>query len=159
DRIVSGPCRALAHRPLRHRASNGCREHAPHHPCDVTASRPRSPDRPGAGRRRAGRLAPTPETRGLGRGRRGATWSQVWRRRRPSATARVHGGRMSRSVVLTFLLTASLARADEIAPSGLGSRTVRFTYQAKVTAPDGANALDLWLPLPREDDQSILDLR
>ena len=54
---------------------------------------------------------------------------------------------------------AGRARADEIPHAALGPRTVRIAYQAKVAAPDGAGDVELWLPLPREDDQSVLDLR
>lgn len=64
-----------------------------------------------------------------------------------------------RPLFALILLAASGATADEIAPSALGPRTVRFTYEARVTAPEGAHVLELWLPLPREDDQSVMDVK
>ena len=58
-----------------------------------------------------------------------------------------------------MLLLPRLTLADDLAPTALASRAVRFTYEAKVAAPEGAGALEVWLPLPRGDDQRILDLR
>jgi transglutaminase-like putative cysteine protease len=49
--------------------------------------------------------------------------------------------------------------ADPIGPGALGPRTVRFTYEAKVAVPPDAKEVELWLPLPREEDQQVLDLR
>src|SRR3989454_1380074 len=60
------------------------------------------------------------------------------------------------------LLTATgvaAARADDaITPAALGPRVVRLTYEARVTPPDGARVLELWLPLPREEDQAVMEL-
>ena len=66
---------------------------------------------------------------------------------------------MQRYFLIALLFGASVASADELGPAALGPRTVRFTYEARIAAPDGAHLLELWLPLPREDDQSVLDLR
>jgi len=51
------------------------------------------------------------------------------------------------------VLAVTHAAADDIKPAALGSRTVRFTYEARVTPPAGTRVLEMWLPLPREDDQ------
>jgi hypothetical protein len=64
-----------------------------------------------------------------------------------------------RTVTLLLLLGALPAAADEITRAALGPRTVRLTYAAKVMPPDGAHVVELWLPLPREEDQTIRDLR
>src|SRR5438105_3422312 len=61
-------------------------------------------------------------------------------------------------LVLILLATAPV-RAEPIPPAALGARTVRFTYEARVTPPDGARDVEVWLPLPREDDQRVLDVR
>ena len=66
---------------------------------------------------------------------------------------------MQRHILFALLLVAPLASADELSPAALGPRTVRFTYEARGTAPSGTRTLELWLPLPREDDQAVLDLR
>ena len=65
--------------------------------------------------------------------------------------------RLVPSVVLS-VLAASAAAADSIGPDSLGPRTVRLTYEARVTPPEGANAVEVWLPLPREEDQTVLEL-
>src|SRR4051794_38181763 len=57
------------------------------------------------------------------------------------------------------LIAVAIATADPIPPSALGPRTTRFTYEAHVTAPPGTRLLELWLPLPREDDQEVLELQ
>src|SRR5436190_20750603 len=67
------------------------------------------------------------------------------------------GGSMMRST-LVLTLFAAVAAAEEIPLSALGPRPARFTYEARVTAPPGARVLELWLPLPREDDQAIMEL-
>ncbi len=52
-----------------------------------------------------------------------------------------------------------LTHADGgIPPSALGSRIIRYTYEARVSAPPGAQTLEVWLPVPREDDQEVLAL-
>src|SRR5690349_18225083 len=64
-----------------------------------------------------------------------------------------------RHVLLFLLLVASPVVADEIPRSALGARAVRFTYTASFSAPAESEVVELWLPLPREDDQVIRDLR
>src|SRR5262245_29574556 len=67
---------------------------------------------------------------------------------------------MRRAATLVLLaLTATAAAAEPITPAQLGSRTVRFTYEMRVTTPPGTKLLEAWLPLPREEDQSVLDVR
>ena len=56
-------------------------------------------------------------------------------------------------------LAGTPAAADEIAPAALGPRSIRFTYEARVTPPAGTRVLEVWMPLPREDDQRILDVK
>ena len=48
--------------------------------------------------------------------------------------------------------------SQPLAPSDLGSRTVSFVYEAHASAPPGTKVLELWMPLPREDDQTLLAL-
>src|SRR5437660_9988790 len=64
------------------------------------------------------------------------------------------------AVVLLTTTGVAAARADDaITPAALGPRVVRLTYEARVTPPDGTRVLELWLPLPREEDQAGLALR
>jgi len=53
-------------------------------------------------------------------------------------------------------LAWSSARAEEIPRSALGPRTVGYTYEVTVTVPPGAKLAEVAVPLPREDDQTIL---
>ncbi len=69
---------------------------------------------------------------------------------------------MLKHLLAVALLVAGVTavRADDtLTPAVLGPRTVRFTYTARVTPPEGARLLELWLPLPREEDQAVLALR
>src|SRR5678816_2570397 len=66
---------------------------------------------------------------------------------------------MQRLASLMLLAAATTAAGDPIATSQLAPRTVRFTYEARVTVPAGTELLEVWLPLPREEDQSVLDVR
>jgi transglutaminase-like putative cysteine protease len=66
---------------------------------------------------------------------------------------------MRRTIALLAAAAALTAAADEIAPSALGPRTARYVYEARANVPEGARVVELWLPLPREEDQSILDLK
>jgi transglutaminase-like putative cysteine protease len=59
---------------------------------------------------------------------------------------------------ILLLIGATAFAADPLGPAALGSRTVRLTYEARVKVPDGASTVELWLPLPREEDQSVLAL-
>jgi transglutaminase-like putative cysteine protease len=64
------------------------------------------------------------------------------------------------TIVVASVLAASAASGgDPIPRAALGARTVRYTYEARVTPPAGTKALDVWMPLPREEDQSVLDLK
>src|SRR5947199_9548718 len=64
------------------------------------------------------------------------------------------------AVVLLTTTGVPAARADDaITPAALGPRVVRLTYEARATPPDGTRVLELWLPLPREEDQAVLALR
>src|SRR5262245_53503786 len=66
---------------------------------------------------------------------------------------------MLRSLVYTLLvLGGAPARGEVIPRTALGPRTVRFTYEAHVTPPADARVLELWLPVPHEDDQEVLEL-
>src|SRR5262249_53240189 len=62
-------------------------------------------------------------------------------------------------VVGLLSLLGTSAFSEELPRAALGSRAVRFSYEAKVTPPDGAAVVELWLPLPRDEDQVVLDLR
>src|SRR5262249_15844074 len=61
--------------------------------------------------------------------------------------------------VVLAVAAAAVRTDDTIAPAELGPRTVRLTYEARVTPPEETHVLELWLPLPREDDQAVLELR
>src|SRR3989442_14163019 len=61
------------------------------------------------------------------------------------------------AVVLCSIAAAARAE-DVITSAALGPRTVRLTYEARVTPPDGTRVLELWLPLPREEDQAVMEL-
>jgi transglutaminase-like putative cysteine protease len=63
------------------------------------------------------------------------------------------------AVVLLAAGAAAVRAEDAITPAALGPRAVRLTYEARVTPPEGTRALELWLPLPREEDQAVLALR
>jgi transglutaminase-like putative cysteine protease len=65
--------------------------------------------------------------------------------------------RMGLVVVLSLTGLCALA-GDEISREALGARTVRFTYEARYTPAAGAEVVELWLPLPREEDQGVRDL-
>src|SRR5438477_3184558 len=78
----------------------------------------------------------------------------------PSGTTYTRREPMTHLVSLALILLAtSPVAADPIPPAALGPRTLRFTYEARITPPDGAHEIELWLPLPREDDQRVLDVR
>ena len=61
--------------------------------------------------------------------------------------------------VVLAVAAAAVGAGDAVAPTALGPRTVRLTYEARVTPPEETHVLELWLPLPREDDQAVLELR
>src|SRR5437762_1681348 len=63
-----------------------------------------------------------------------------------------------RVALLTALLVLPASGGDRIEPAALGARTARFTYEARVAPPQGAEVVELWLPLPRDEDQRVLDL-
>jgi len=67
---------------------------------------------------------------------------------------------MRRSLPCLLALIAVAARADDqIPPAALGPRVVRFTYEARVPAPADAKVLEVWLPVPREEDQAVLEIK
>jgi transglutaminase-like putative cysteine protease len=66
---------------------------------------------------------------------------------------------LGRLVAAVIVLAGARAGADELTRGALGPRTVRFTYEARFAPPAGAGVVEVWLPLPREDDQTIRDLR
>jgi len=64
---------------------------------------------------------------------------------------------MQRFVTAAAGLLAMGAAAASSPPS-LGDRTVTFTYEASLRAPDGATRIDLWVPIPHEADQIVESL-
>jgi transglutaminase-like putative cysteine protease len=68
-------------------------------------------------------------------------------------------GRRALQVIGTVALLAAAAGAEEIPRSALGPRTVAFTYEATLEPPPGAKLVELWLPLPRDEDQTVRELR
>jgi transglutaminase-like putative cysteine protease len=63
------------------------------------------------------------------------------------------------AVVLLAAGATAIRAEDAIPPAALGPRTVRLTYEARVKPADGTRVLELWLPLPREEDQAVLEMR
>lgn len=64
---------------------------------------------------------------------------------------------MRAALVLTCCLLAGVAAA-QLGPEALGDRTVAFTYEGSVRAPDGADLVELWMPIPHAADQEVLAL-
>src|SRR3989454_2841495 len=64
----------------------------------------------------------------------------------------------SLALVLSAFATTALG-ADAIGRDALGSRTVRLAYEARVTPPPGTERVELWLPLPREENQAVRELK
>ena len=68
------------------------------------------------------------------------------------------------SLALALLAaTAPSGQAAEQSPAvlaagDLGARTVSYVYEAHATPPPGTKVLELWMPLPREEDQTLLAL-
>jgi len=62
------------------------------------------------------------------------------------------------SVALLVALAEAPAGGDEIPRSALGARTVRYAYEARFTPPEGARVVELAVPLPRADDQTVRGL-
>jgi transglutaminase-like putative cysteine protease len=61
------------------------------------------------------------------------------------------------AAVLAFVLSTPSARAEDPKPA---TRTFSYEYVAKVPAPEGAKRLDVWVPLPIEDElQKVADLK
>src|SRR5437879_1874105 len=64
----------------------------------------------------------------------------------------------SLALVLSAFATAALG-ADSIGRDAVGPRTVRLAYEARVTPPPGTERVELWLPLPREENQAVRELK
>jgi transglutaminase-like putative cysteine protease len=62
------------------------------------------------------------------------------------------------ALVLAMVLSTTAARAED--PKPPATRTFSYEYVAKVPAPEGAKRLDVWVPLPIEDElQKVADLK
>ena len=64
----------------------------------------------------------------------------------------------SLALVLSAFATAALG-ADSIGRDAVGPRTVRLAYEARLTPPPGTERVELWLPLPREENQAVRELK
>jgi transglutaminase-like putative cysteine protease len=64
---------------------------------------------------------------------------------------------MRAALVLCCCLLATVAAA-ELGPDALGDRTVAFIYEGSVRASDGADVVELWMPIPHAADQEVLAL-
>jgi transglutaminase-like putative cysteine protease len=62
------------------------------------------------------------------------------------------------AIALAALFTSAARAADPLGADDLGPRTVSYTYEARVVPPEGTAVLELWMPLPREEDQAVLSL-
>jgi transglutaminase-like putative cysteine protease len=62
------------------------------------------------------------------------------------------------TVVVLSALVAPAAAAGPLGHESVGARTVAYTYEARATPPAGTAVLELWMPLPREEDQAVLAL-
>ena len=67
-----------------------------------------------------------------------------------------------RALIPSLLLLASAGSAiaaDTIGRDALGPRTIRLTYEARVEPAPGTERVELWLPLPREENQAVRELK
>ena len=64
----------------------------------------------------------------------------------------------SLALVLSAFATTALG-ADAIGRDAVGPRTVRLAYEARLTPPPGTERVELWLPLPREENQAVRELK
>jgi transglutaminase-like putative cysteine protease len=63
------------------------------------------------------------------------------------------------AALVAALGSVAAAESTTLGPDALGPRTVRYHYEARVIPPAGARVVEMWMPLPREEDQAILALR
>ena len=68
------------------------------------------------------------------------------------------GTLLRRTILTTILLALPAHAADRLEPAALGARTARIAYEARLVPPEGATVVELWLPLPRDEDQRVQDL-
>src|SRR5437763_15616560 len=66
--------------------------------------------------------------------------------------------RLIPALLLPVCAATGLA-SDTIGRDALGPRTIRLAYEARVTPPPGTERVELWLPLPREEDQAVRELK
>ncbi len=57
-----------------------------------------------------------------------------------------------------ILVGAAAAHAEGLERNALGPRTVRYTYEVTVAPPAQAKLVEIAMPMPREDDQTVLDI-
>src|SRR5437870_8895308 len=63
------------------------------------------------------------------------------------------------SLLLLFASAGSAIAGDTIGRDALGPRTIRLTYEARVEPAPGTERVELWLPLPREENQAVRELK
>src|SRR5205823_3804584 len=63
------------------------------------------------------------------------------------------------STALQAVFAATVLASDTIGRDALGPRTIRLAYEARVTPPPGTERVELWLPLPREENQAVRELK
>src|SRR5205823_7980988 len=61
--------------------------------------------------------------------------------------------------LLLPVFAATVLASDTIGRDALGPRTIRLAYEARVTPPPGTERVELWLPLPREENQAVRELK
>src|SRR5437870_11061424 len=61
--------------------------------------------------------------------------------------------------LLLPVFAAAVLASDTIGRDALGPRTIRLAYEARVTPPPGTERVELWLPLPREENQAVRELK
>ena len=61
--------------------------------------------------------------------------------------------RLSSLAMLMIVATAAMAAAPASDPTPPDrQRDFRFTYHSEISVPSGANHVEAWIPLPREDE-------
>ena len=75
------------------------------------------------------------------------------------ALLQAHPMRRLIPALLFSVFAATALASDTIGRDALGPRTIRLAYEARVTPPPGTERVELWLPLPREENQAVRELK
>jgi len=75
------------------------------------------------------------------------------------ALLQAHPMRRLIPALLFSVFAAAPLASDTIGRDALGPRTIRLAYEARVMPPPGTERVELWLPLPREENQAVRELK